>query len=284
LAIDWARMRSRVGGTSARPVGGTGCVRIRGHQRIRRVVPARDLERRAPDEELPEGRGQRVDVTALGELGSRRGAVGLEVEDLGRRPRHGDADVGCIRAVAGGGPVERGYRVHTPAAGDAEVGQPRRAVAADEDVGRLDVVVDDAGLVGGLDGAGQLDAGTQHLVNGQRREPGPAGEVRRRVVLHDEVRAAVRRGAAAEDLDDVGVVAERRHGVRLLGELASYGVGEAFGSQDLDRHRHPGRLLLVEVDVGVPAGPERLHVDQARQLWGAGGLQPAHARASLGTS
>jgi hypothetical protein len=213
----------------------------------------------------------------------RLGALALDVEDLRRRPGHRDADVSGVGAVRRR-PVEGGGRVGATAAGDAEVGEAGRSVAAHEDVGRLDVAMDDPGLVGGFDGAGQLDPGAEDLVDGERLEPGAPGEVRRRVVLHDEVRAAVGRGATAEDLDDVGVVAEGRHGVGLLGELAAQRVGEALGAQDLDGDRHPRRLLLVEVDVGVPTGAEWLDVDQPRQLRRAGGLQSTHCCASLGTS
>ena len=181
LAIACASSRSSETGTSARPVGGTGTARIAGHQGVGGVVAAGLLERRAADEEVPQRRGEGVDVAA-------GVAVGLAVEDLGRRPRHRDADV--LVDVLG---------VAAPP-GDAEVGEAGLAVLADQDVGRLDVAVDDAGPVRGLDRARELDAGAQHLLDGHPLGPRPHREVRRRVVLHDEVGAAVGGLLGAEDL------------------------------------------------------------------------------------
>ncbi len=155
------------------------------HERIGRVVAARDLEGRAPDEQLPQGRREGVDVGPLV-------TVALAVEHLGRRPRHGHPD------VVGG--LGRRLAVACTATGDAEVGEPGSAVGADEHVGRLDVAVGDVRPVGGLDGARELDAGAQHLLDGEALGARPHREVGRRVVLHDEVGPAVVGRAGAEDL------------------------------------------------------------------------------------
>ena len=229
------------------------------HQGVGRVVPAADLERRAADQQLPERGGQAVDVGA-------GVAVRLPEQHLGRGPRHGDADV--VGLLLGGGAT---------ATGDAEVGEARGAVLADQDVGGLDVAVRDAGAVRGLDGAGQLDADAQHLLDGEPLRPGPHRHVRRRVVLHDEVGAAVGGGLGAEHLDDVGVVGELGHGVGLVGELAPDRRGQALALEHLDRDVHPRHLLLVEEHVGVAARPDRLDVDQARDL---GRRRGAHAPTS----
>ena len=223
------------------------------HQRIRRVVTARDLERRTADEQLPQRRGERVDVGALV-------AVALAVEHLRRGPRHRDAD------VVGG--LGRGVALAGAATGDAEVGQARGAVGADEDVGRLDVAVRDVGAVRRLDGTRELDAGAQDVLDGEALGPGPHRQVGRRVVLHDEVGPAVVGRTGTEDLHDVRVVAQGGHGVGLLDELLAQRVGQALGLEHLDRDRHAGALLLVEEDVGVTAGAERLDEDEARDLRG----------------
>ncbi len=166
------------------------------------------------------------------------------------------------------------------ASGDAEVGEAGGAVLADEDVGRLDVAVDDARAVRGLDRTGQLYAGPQHLFDGEPLPLGPGREVGRRVVLHDEVGAAVGKRLAAEDLDDVGVVGELGHGVGLVDELPQDRRGEALALEDLDGHGHPRLLLLVEEDVGIAAGTQGLAVDEPGDLRGRTGCCFGHSETS----
>ena len=147
-------------------------------------------------------------------------------------------------------------------AGDAEVGEARSAVLADQHIGGLDVAVDDPGPVCGLDGARELDPGPEHLLD---REPILARahrEVRRRVVLHHQVGATIAGLLGPEHLDDVGMVGELGHRVGLFDELPTDRRREAIALEHLDGNVHPRRLLLVEIDVGIAAGPERLDVHQ----------------------
>ena len=107
-----------------------------------------DLERRAAHEEVPQRGGEGVDVGC----GRRRwsGRSSTSGGDHGTEtPTSSSSSSASAR----------------PRPGDAEVGEARLAVLADQHVGRLDVAVDDAGPVGGLDRAGELDAGAQHLLD-----------------------------------------------------------------------------------------------------------------------
>ena len=66
-----------------------------------------------------------------------------------------------------------GHGLARGAGGDAEVDQARRPVVAEDDVRRLQVAVEDAGLVGVVEGGGEGNEGAQGL--GQRhRRRGPA--------------------------------------------------------------------------------------------------------------
>ena len=118
-----------------------------GHEGVGRVVAAGHLERRPTP---------RAAATGWRPGSTRRPwrHRWLPEEHLRRGPRHGHAHV--VVLVMGGA-----------TAGDAEVGEARRAVLADQHVGGLDVAVDDAGPVGGLDRAGQLDARAQDLLDGE---------------------------------------------------------------------------------------------------------------------
>ena len=100
--------------------------------------------------------GRRAALLALGLL---RGHVGGRADDQAGR--------GELRVA-----LERG---------DAEVGQLGRAVAGDHDVARLDVAMDDPGLVGRLQRAGDLGADLGHPPGRQRpvgRGPGRPGSAR----------------------------------------------------------------------------------------------------------
>lgn len=126
--------------------------------------------------------------------------------------------------------------------------------------------MDDAGPVRRLHRAGQLDTRREDPLDAEPLGTRAGGQVGRRVVLHDEVGAPVLGRARPEDLDDEGVVGQVGHRVGLVDELPLQGVGEALALEHLDRDRHARHVLLVEVDVCVAAGAQRLDVGQARQV------------------
>jgi len=72
--------------------------------------------------------------------------------------------------------------------GDSEVTQGGLSEIGEQDVGGLDVSVQDADAMSRLESAGHLHPEAQHFVHGQRAEPPDAGFERTlSVVLHDEV-------------------------------------------------------------------------------------------------
>ena len=155
------------------PVGapaGVAC-RIRAVRARVELSPLGDGERRPSDEQVPDRRAEGVDV------GGHR-AVGPAVQHLRRRPRVGDAHLVVALDLV-------------QAAGDAEVGERRLGVDRDQDVAGLDVAVHDARAVRGLDGAGQLDAGADRVLDRHRVGAHPHAEVGRRAVPHHEVGPAV---------------------------------------------------------------------------------------------
>jgi hypothetical protein len=128
-------------------------------------------------------------------------------------------------------------------AGDAEVGQHRAAVRHDDDVGRLDVPMDDPAAVRevqrGRDPFQQAEGG-----RGVGLFPGQP-DVQRRALqkLHDDKGRPVLL-ADLVDGDDVGV-AEPGGGQRLAAEAGhELGVGQVRGVERLDRHAAVQRRVM----------------------------------------
>jgi len=83
-------------------------------------------------------------------------------------------------------------------------------VGRDQDVGGLQVPVDDALLVRVLQRRADLDEEVQPLLDAQSRGVTILGDRDALDVLHDEIRPAGVGQAAVEDLGDVGVVHDRQ--------------------------------------------------------------------------
>ena len=83
------------------------------------------------------------------------------------------------------------------------------AVGRHEDVGRLDVPVHHQVLVGVLHGPADVEEEAQALPDAEAFLGAQYRERPALDVLHDEVRAAVRRGAAVEKAGDVGMLQVR---------------------------------------------------------------------------
>ena len=239
-----ARCRER--GTAEVAGGGEAIVGVLGHRagqdgvearrRVRRAVMQRGrvvvevgpqgrlvalaLIRRHAGERVVEHAAQRVDVGARVEAL----AADLLGRDVAERPDPA--------AVAGGA----GVRGH--ALGEPEVGQVGVVVGAEQDVGGLDVAVDDAARVRRVERAGHLGDDVRRagrVAGGARRARACAG--RRLDVAHRDVERPVVALARVVDRDDVGVV-DRRRGARLADEaIAEVGVLGELRGDELQRDR-----------------------------------------------
>ncbi|MBE7451958.1 MAG: hypothetical protein HS111_24650 [Kofleriaceae bacterium] len=225
-------------------------VRLRDQLRHRRVAA-----RLVAGGGLVQGRGQAVDVGGGGELaqGQRLGrGVGRRAQELTRQRGLGVGDVG-----------------------DAEVGQLPQAAGPAQHVGRLDVAVDDAAGVGGLERSRELDPERAHLGGGQRAALGdhraqgrPLDQLQHQVglaVLDPQVEdldhAGVGEGGQGAGLGlEAGVEARRHHAQQVL--------------DPLDRDVAPQPLVVGAQDLAHRAGAERadhaVATDPAR-----GGLHPS---------
>ena len=95
-----------------------------------------------------------------------QGLVGDDAQPVEVAGRGGHVPHGLLGGeVLGGAHHHAGgrQRALVDAGGDAEVGELGQALAVDEDVGGLDVPVDDAGVVDDLEGAGHLRQDRQDL-------------------------------------------------------------------------------------------------------------------------
>ena len=255
-------------------------VRPQGAQRRRRLVgllvqhlhDVVAVIRRVAGQHLVDDRSHRVDVRArVGGLSG--GLLGRHV--FGRA--HGHARPG--EAAAGlGGLLDLG------ALGDAEVehlDEVGLALPADEqDVLGLEVAVDDAGVVGGLEGVAHLGGDVQRPRGGEgtfledhEAQLDPLDE------LHDEEERAVAGRPRVGDVDDVGVSGlggRPRLAPEPLDDLGRAAVG---GVQDLDRHPPP--------DLGVFGLVDPAHAALAAQALdavAAGQQRPHELRGGLGAS
>ena len=196
-------------------------------------------------------RAERPDVRGLVRLAAHRGLRRHVARGPGDRPGRGpDHRLGLVV----GRPVRRGVRGPEP--GDPEVTDLGTA-GVEEDVGRLDVAMDDPGPVRGRQRPGEL--GTE-LGGTLRRHGSPladgAGEGWSVDVLHDQPRQAV----VVDDVvdgDDVGVV-QRGGAARLLPgrpTLCPVLTGEAVDL--LEGHLAVEHPVAGEPDGARPATPDR---------------------------
>jgi hypothetical protein len=95
-------------------------------------------------EHLGQHHPQRVDIrTPIDLVNQRRGTAAQRAEVLGGHVSHGSADTGLARVI-------------TPGLGEVEIEEQRLSFGADEDVGRLDVAVEDASLMSMVESLAEL--------------------------------------------------------------------------------------------------------------------------------
>ena len=141
---------------------------------------------------------------------------------------------------------------------DPEVEQLGDAVSGDEDVGGLDVAVDDQALMRVMDGVAHLPEHRQPLADRQLPLPAVLVDGRAVHVLHHHERQAVGRGSGVEHAGDVGVI-ERGENPPLFEESPDQLGRRDVPGDDLDRHVLVERLVrpLGQID-GSHAAPADL--------------------------
>jgi hypothetical protein len=186
----------------------------------------------------------------LEEHDAQRVEVALRIDVLAQRLLGRDV-VGRAEHAPVGGEALLGQRARDP-----EVGDLGRALLVDEDVLGLDVAVDDAVVVGGAQGAGDLDRVGHRLAD--RQAPVAPDAVLERLALHvleDDVRRSIVL-ARVDDADDVGVV-ELRDRARLAPEaLELVGVRRDLAVHELDRDLALEHRVERAVDRRHPAGAD----------------------------
>ena len=230
----------------------------------------RRRERAPAGEHLEDDTAQRPDVGApVHALATRLlgahvgGAAENDARLRRRRRRHGRRHRERCR-----GSVRSSHIAWFSQLGETEVQHLHTAIGAELDVGRLQVPVNDAAVVGGFKRLRNLARDRQRLVKGHRslldaiRERGAFDE------LHDE-RPGRTSLLEAVDLGDVrmverceqlGLALEPRQPLRIAGESIE---------QDFDCHLAIQAGVARAVDLAHPAGAERRH-DLERTKAGAG--------------
>jgi hypothetical protein len=126
--------------------------------------------------------------------------------------------------------------------------------------------VDDAFLVGGAEGATDLDEDVQRLVRCQ--DPAHAlAQIAPFDVLHGEIHGISGR-VDVEDRDDVGVVQGGDDAAFLLEALDLLWIGAARGVQDLEHDGTPERFLDGQIRGRHPAFSDRVANAVALDLHG----------------
>ena len=230
-------------------------------------------ERRAAGEHLVQRRPEAVHVGARVDAGG----VGADLlwGGVARRPQR--------RPLDGQACLARPRREGREVLGEAEVGDVGLSRGVDQDVGGLDVAMDDASRVGVVQGEGDLPGDLEGATGREALALGEVGEWEAVDEAHREVvDVAVLLGVV--DLDDVGVL-ELRAGAGLPVEpLEELGGGVLPGDEDLegdeasegglaglvhDPHPSVGDLI-DDLVAGVRAVPWRREVGRADQRGGLG--------------
>ncbi len=201
------------------------------------VVPD---EGRSPGQHLVEHHTQRVEVGARCDVPSHR--------LLGRHVG-GGADDGALLGEPRAIQRER----------QTEIAQHRRTVLGEPDIPRLEIAVDDRPCVRVLEGDADLLGDAQGFLDGQamlRRLAQAALEVAARHVLaHDvELRALL---AHVVDGDDVGLVAEPSHRLRLAPYAREPRLVETLGLDEGEGHVASDQRVVCQVDPLLAALAEK---------------------------
>ena len=205
------------------------------------------------------------DHLGFGLAGKRVAAGHHLVEHHPQRPDvHARAGVLAVELL--GGHVGRGAHRHAGAGdaglidelGDAEVDQLHPPVRGHDDVGRLDVAMDDPPLVGTGQAGGDLFGDRDRLGDRQRSARDPVAQRLPLAESHDDEQGAVDGLVDLMDRADVRMI-ERRCGLGLADEAPlGFLGGAALMGQELERHRPVELQIDGLVDHPHAASPQAI--------------------------
>ena len=220
---------------------------LRSHQ-VERLERGRAFEGRPPRQALVEDRPQRVHVHRRADGAGPGG--GLLGGHVARR-----AQDGARARLAGVGVLD--------GLGQAEVGDLGHAVGRQEDVGRLQVAVDDPAFVRRLERFRDLNADGDRLVQRDR----PARDPIRQVLPADQFhRQEVDRFHTVQAMDhrDVGVIQRSQESGLSVEAGQALGVVRQRIGKDLERHRPVESCIGGSPDLAHPAGADSLLEGRSR--------------------
>ena len=217
------------------------------HDRVHGIDPVLAAERRVPGHHFVEHRAEAEDVAARVDAAA--------VRLLGRHVRRRSEHQAGVRQVPDRRHGARVAAERVEQLGEPEVDDLGVAVLGDHCVGRLQVAVDDAGLVRAGERFGHLDREVQRPDRTQR----PAGDD-----LAERLAAQQLHGDEGDALGLANLVnhgdvrmLEGRRGARLLHEpVASHGIGDERGRQHLQRDVAVETRITGPVHLAHAAGAE----------------------------
>ena len=166
--------------------------------------------------------------------------------------------LGLLRGHVGSRAERHGPGVVVRGAGDAEVDE-HDGIVVDDDVGRLDVTVDDPGAMGGSQHVGDARSDAHRLGGRHRTAAQELAQVGARHQVHHEIGDGLVLTGVMH-VDDPGVV-DRRGDRRLVAEPTG-GLGpDGVAGDGLDGDVTPGRQVAGRPDLAHPAASH-----QAAQL------------------
>ena len=144
--------------------------------------------------------------------------------------------------------------------GDAEIEQLWLTVRGHQHVPRLEVAVDDVVIVRVLHGVENAQAQAEPLGRAEAMLVRVAIDRNARDVLHDEVRQALRRGAAVEEARDVWMV-QGREDLAFVAKAPDHELGVHAAANHLERD------VVLELVVGAAGEIDRAHAAAPEALF-----------------
>ena len=284
-----------------------------GTERGRGVVAGRGVPRHRPGDHLPHGVGdpfrtqigyrvgadpQQLRDEFLATATSVRGAPRDSGEQGGGQSVHIGGHRGWrpaqhLRSGVGGSPQDQPasgvLAIRQP--GDPEVGQLGLSVVGEQDVRRLQIAVEHAGPVGGLERTRHLDPQVEDFCDGTRpMSPDPGVERAAGMEGHHDERVTGSGHPGLEDVHDVGMAGQAAHRLLLAQETHAIGLVPA-GAQHLDGDLAVEGRLPTAVDdaettasghlrIGEP-GRGQVVDDLLRRIRGLCDCSPGHGGPTL---